>query len=281
MSEISDKGKIRGEIEALTLEKIEKISEQMKTCICKIYGESIGTGFFCKLFNNDEYIHVLMTNYHIISDEFLKNNKYFKISFNNGQIKDEIDINKIMKIYSSSNEKYDIMILKLKENNKYNYLELDPDLLTKNSEELYEDKSIYILHYPNEDNVSVSFGYGLKTLDEKYCKHLCDIKQSSSGSPILNLSTNKVIGIHKESIYNNKRNKTRNNKGILLKYPLIEMKNEIRMQIKINKEDINKKIYFLDNTKYHYYLNELDEADPKLYINEQICEYKKYFIPKE
>ena len=45
-----EEGKIKGGIEVMTLEKIEKISEQMKTCICKIYGKIIGTGFFVKYY---------------------------------------------------------------------------------------------------------------------------------------------------------------------------------------------------------------------------------------
>ena len=256
----------------------------MKTCICQIYGNIIGTGFFCKILYDNEYIPVLMTNYHIINDQFLQNNKNIKISINNKKIIEEININEIKIIYSSPINKYDIMILKLKENNKYNYLELDQDLYNENSEDLYEDKSIYILHYPNEDNVSVSFGYGIKNVkksdDEYYIKHLCYIKESSSGSPILNLSTNKVIGIHIESTLNSE-NSSKFNKGILLKFPLNEMKNEIKLKVKINKEDINKKIYFLDNTKEHKFLKELDNTKIELYINDQIDEYKKYFIPKK
>ena len=283
MFEFTEEEKIKGGIEAITLEKIEKISEQMKTCICQIYGNIIGTGFFCKILYDNEYIPVLMTNYHIINDQFLQNNKNIKISINNKKIIEEININEIKIIYSSPINKYDIMILKLKENNKYNYLELDPDLYNENSEDLYEDKSIYILHFPNEDNVSVSFGYGIKNVkksnDEYYIKHLCYIKESSSGSPILNLSTNKVIGIHIESTLNSENIKA--NKGILLKFPLNEMKNEIKLKVKINKEDINKKIYFLDNTKEHKFLKELDNTKIELYINDQIDEYKKYFIPKK
>ena len=41
------------------------------------------------------------------------------------------------------------MIIKLEdEKDKYNYLDLDEHLFDENSEDIYEDKSIYILHYP-------------------------------------------------------------------------------------------------------------------------------------
>ena len=140
------------------------------------------------------------------------------------------------------------MIIKIeKEKNIYNYLELDEQLFNNNSEKLYEDKSIYILHYPNNDITSVSFGYGLKKLDQYYIKHFCNTESCSSGGPILNLSTNKVIGIHKGCMKNQNRDKF--NIGTLLKYPLIDIKeiiNEIKMEVKIeNSWDINRDIYFL------------------------------------
>ena len=111
-------------------------------------------------------------------------------------------------------------------------------LFDEDSEEIYEDKSIYILHYQNSNKVHVSFGYGIQKLDEYYIKHLCNTEYCSSGSPILNLKTNKVIGIHsgfiiKESKYNI---------GILLKYPLNELieTNEIKNEIINNNELTNK-----------------------------------------
>ena len=92
MSEVKEK--IRGSTDIISLETIEKIYNQMKSkCICKVYGEMIGTGFFCKILDNKEYIPVLMTNYHVISREFIKNNNQLKISFNDEQIIDTLEIN--------------------------------------------------------------------------------------------------------------------------------------------------------------------------------------------
>ena len=293
MEGIINEGKMKGAIDAITLEKVEKITEQMKTCICMVYGELIGTGFFCKILYKNRYIPVLITNYHIISDEFIKNNKKIKISINNEKIFDIIKINENNKIYSSEENKYDIMIIKLdEEKNIYHYLELDEHIDAQNLENLYEDKSIYILHYPNGDKVSVSFGYGIMEIDKYYIKHLCNTEHCSSGSPILNLKTNKVIGIHSGFIFNQKE-ETKYNIGIFLKYPLKELNinNEIRMTIKIDESDINEKIYFIDNSDYteyknkvyhfHDYLKELNDSNTELYINDIKYKYKKYFRPKQ
>ena len=124
-----------------------------------------------------------MTNYHVIVD-----NKKINITINNEKILDTININENNKIYSSIRDEYDIMIIKLdKEKDTYHYLELDDNLFNDNSEDLYKEKSIYILHYPKDGNISVSYGYGIQKENEYYIKHFCNTNLSSSGSPILNL----------------------------------------------------------------------------------------------
>ena len=70
--------------------------------------------------------------------------------------------------------------------------------------------------------------------------------------------------------------------------------NEINISIEINEyDDINKEIYFLDNTDNNFWINgkklyhkhdnlkELNESNVELYINKKIMKYKKYFIPKK
>ena len=66
--------------------------------------------------------------------------------------------------------------------------------------------------------------------------------------------------------------------------------NQINMILKIDKEDISKKIYFLDNDSwveekkiyhdYHNNLSELNETNVELYINDKEKKFKKYFVPK-
>ena len=82
-------------------------------------------------------------------------------------------------------------------------------------------------------------------------------------------------------------------------------KNEIKLTIKIDKNDINKKIYFLDNTDgnivartelnekspfgldfieeehHHDFLKELNESNTELFINNKKYKYEKYFIPEK
>jgi surface protein len=129
----------------------------------------------------------------------------------------------------------------------------------------------------------VSYGKGIKfcNKDNNYdIEHRCNTLSGSSGGPILNLTTNKVIGIHKGAI--NKNSIAKFNIGTLLKFPLNEIKNninknniknEINMEVNINVEDTNNKIYFLNN------VSEINDSNTELYINNIKHEFKKYFEP--
>ena len=230
-----DEGEIKGSIDTITMGQTETILKQMKKSICKIYGQQIGTGFFCKLEYKGNTIPTLITNYHIIDDKFVESNKTLKIQLNNEKVTKMINLNKNKIIYSSRNQEYDIMIINLDKEDDISdidCLEIDDyllnHLLNHNSEIVYDDSSIYILHYPLGKEVSVSFGYGISREKGNNFDiiHKCKTVTCSSGSPILNLSTNKVIGIHKS--YINSLKKDSYNIGTFLKNPLIQMKTNIK-----------------------------------------------------
>ena len=173
------------------------------------------------------------------------------------------------------------------------------------------NENIYIIQYPRVENgrqkASVSIGIIKEELDDGedkeskyYISHLCYTESGSSGSPILRVSNNKIIGIHKGGYSGN------SNIGIYLSYPIKEflankniviknkeIKNEIYITLNIEKDDVDQEIYFLDNTDGAYNINdkevnsvhdnlkELNELNTELYINTIKEKYKKYFIPTE
>ena len=222
-----------------------------------------------------------MTNYHILDDTFIKERKKIEISMNDNDINEEILINEKDIIYLSPNNEYDIIIIKLKnEENYINYLQLDDKLFNKNSEKGYE--SIYILHYPNASFASVSYGKGIKTITDYDIEHKCNTLSGSSGGPILNLITNKVIGMHKGAI--KKKDDIKYNIGTLLKFSLNDLKNkkneniiknEINMEIDINNGDIDKEICFLNN------ISEMNKSNTELYINNIKYEFRNSFVPEK
>ena len=265
----------------VTIEGTTQILYQLKNCICKIENKNgKGTGFFCNIPYNNNKLKVLITNNHIINEEILANNKIIKVSINDDKEKKTIEL-KNRKVYS--NKIYDTTIIEInpKLDKISNFLELDENIFEENIE-LY-NRSIYILQYPkslNEQKAAVSYGI-INNIQEKYnIIHYCSTDNGSSGSPIMNLSNNKVIGIHKENV-----KKYNYNRGTLLKYPINEYlnnnnfikKNEINMTIEIAKDDINNDIYFInDHSSYsgftkdknlYYFDTTLNELNTELYIN--------------
>ena len=277
----------------ITIEGTTTILNQMKNCICKIKNEKgKGTGFFCYIPYNNDKLPVMITNYHLINENIINKNKVINVTLNDDEVDKSIIIDENRKIYA--NETYDTTIIEIRPSkDKINqFLELDSNIF-KQSPNLIKE-SIYIIQYPkflNEQKASVSYGI-LKNIQDYNLNHFCSTCPGSSGSPILNLSNNKVLGIHKEASIH-----FQYNIGTFLKYPIQDyiniiintIKNEIKIDLTIDKKNVNKNIYFLDNSDYtdektnkkhfHDYLSEINESIADLYINNEKLTFKKYFKP--
>ena len=196
----------------ISIEGTKKILEQMEKSVCKIYKTdgNKGTGFFCNIKYENKEIPVMMTNYHVIDDNYIKKNDKIEITFNDDKEKVTILLrNRI--IYT--NEEYDITIIEIKdEKDKIkNYMKIDEKYLKNN---IIYDKSIYVIQYPLGGKVGVSYGI-IKKINEYNIEHYCNTEEGSSGSPIINIINNEIIGIHKEGL-----KKRKINRGTLLKYPI-------------------------------------------------------------
>ena len=276
------------------------IYDQMNDSFYKIKGKDnkFGIGIFCKVILNNKTIFFLMTNFHLIDNNYIENNSGIKIKINN----ELINLKFGDKRFKYINKEYDLSIIEIKENKiiKLNYLEIDESLYDKESTNISNKDSIYIIHHNNSKQNEISVSYGII----RYINNLkftcsCNINASGTISPIFNLNNNKLIGIYINNSYQSKQFI----KGIFLKNVInefnelinlhkniFEVKNEINILIKVFKEDINRKIYFL-NKEYMKYkennlienndnnLEYLNELNTELYINEKLVKYKKYFKP--
>ena len=264
---MSEEKKIIDSVDPVGIEGTKKIINQLINCICKIkIKDGSGTGFFLKFNFGKKEIKVLMTNYHILNETDLEANKEINLLLNDEK---EVIILKIgikRKIYF--NKDYDITLIETKDDdNIKNYLELDEKLFKDNSEIIYLNKSIYILQYPNGKNACVSYGI-LSNLDKYNINHRCSTDKGSSGSPILNLESNKVIGIHlKDSNFNY-------NIGKLLKFPLKDFINK-KLITKIEKTSIKFKnieykiIKELGKGLFGKVYQALNKSDNKYYVIEE------------
>ena len=192
----------------ISYDSTKKILDQMAKNICKIYIEGKintdskrGTGFFTKISVEDKLVPVFITNYHVINREYLESKNEIEVEIYNEKSK----VIKIKDKVKYFNKDYDVTIIEIdeKKDGKYEYLELDDNILNNNKIKQYIGKSIYIIQYPSyQENQQLSVSYGIikSRFEEKQYDfiHYCSTEFGSSGSPILNIYNNKIIGIHKK-----------------------------------------------------------------------------------
>jgi hypothetical protein len=206
----------------VTLKKTETILDQITNCIFKIHtsDSSHGTGFFCLIYDEIEKkdIKVMITNNHVIGDDYINNNKTIKISLNNGKKIIDIKLDSSRKKYT--NKEYDVTIIEIKKDDNIkdnSFLQIDENIFQENPIDFFAKKSIYIIQYPDYIEASVSYGILKRIKENNELEHYCITNKGSSGSPIINLEKNKVLGVHKSSSV-----KSNFNLGIFLKNPINE-----------------------------------------------------------
>ena len=274
-------------IKPITKKCTKKISNQMENSfyIIKTEKGKLGIGCFSYIQIKKRKIPFLITSIDMINKE---DTKRIKVLINHSF--QYLELREAKYIIKECN----IILIQINEDIKYNinYLELDEKLFDNESEMFFMKGEIYIIHCKCKEDISVSYN---KVNNINYSKIIYNynINQGFKYSIIFNLAYNKIIGFH----YNNS-----DNKGILLnniikkfkniiKNYLYQKRNEIEILISIEKEDINRQIYFLSNKYYDINNNKyinchdkykiLNNSNTELYINEIKSEFNKYFIPKE
>ena len=251
MEDIKKEKYITSSPEPVTLKGTEKIIDQMNNSVCRIYNNGNGTGFFTKIPYKSKLLPVLITNNHVINQDDILNNKKISLYLNNDGITKTIKLDNNRMMYT--NEKLDVTIIEIKDNLNNKYLELDDEIinyfkLNKNEEEsdinnIYSTDSIYLINYPENKEVVVSYGQP-PDFSKSEIFHKCSTKEGSSGSPILLINNQKLIGIH----YGASKN-FEFNKGTLLLYSIIEF-----ATIKNNLLLINKEGKIIDNNENNNYI---------------------------
>ena len=297
MSEDKNEKLIKGYPSYITLDQTKTILKQLENGICKIFVDdgSKATGFFCNIKHNNKEMLALITNNHVLNEDNIKLNNIIKICYNNKNelIYKDIIINKDRIVYTS--KKYDTTIIEIKKEKDeiYNYLEVDKNIFQDNSNILYYNNTIYILHYPGNKIASVSYGILNKNEKLNYeIIHCCSTEKGSSGSPILSLNDMKVIGIHKAA------GNGKYNKGSFLKYPIEEyiskfyenkLKNEIICIYNKQEEEINLlhdysiNINVFDDKLKKSYIegkNNINEKNIDMYINDKKIKFNYKYKSK-
>ena len=153
----------------------------------------------------------------------------------------------------------------------------------------FEDEGIFatLNKIINEKHNEINTNYYNKEIQDLIDKLLIkDYKERYDIDKVFDLvlKYNKQFSLKKNS--NNLDDISKNILNNQINYFNSNKKNELIMTIKIGKSEINKDIYFLDNTDYtdekdikHYHdnLKELNEHNVELYVNDIKHKYEKFF----
>ena len=198
---IKEKG-IKNTPDSIPINILKTVIEQTEKSICRIIckDEGNGTGFFGSIPFPDKYnlLPVLITNNHVVDKDDLIEGNTINLTLNNDKIPFKIKIDNSRKVYT--NEKYDITFIEIKNTDGFDlntFLDLDDRVLKVKSNEELNKLSAYLIFYPSGKEVEYSTGIIKSISEDNNIEHTCSSKPGSSGSPILNLNNNKVIGVHK------------------------------------------------------------------------------------
>ena len=226
-----------------------------------------------------QLLPVLITNDHIVSNNDILNNNKIKFKLNSESF--EIILDETRKIYNYEN--YDITMIEIKKSDKLktnSFLEIDDQIFESGPRKEFKDKQIYLIHFAEGRDPVFSVGKIQGIDEDNYTiEHLCNSQPGSSGCPIIDFDSKKVIGIHKGS------SKEGNwNLGTLMKEPIekfYEEKGNLNENNinNLNKIEINQEIYNkvgnndIDEITMVYKYKELEiENDLKNKIEEELAE---------
>lgn len=224
------------ELKSIKGEDLENISK--KIFDIKI-GNSNGIGFFCKIpdpdiINNPNNIKVLLTCYHVIKIKEIDTIKYQFLN-----IEKEINLKeKERRIWYNEKEDYDYTCIEILEKDKIDEndcLNIDKNISLNNyTKDNLLNKVVYIFKAKE-----VSIG-NIKTIKEMNLIYNNDTKSGWSGSPVIRKDNNQVIAIHKNGIIKQNNTNFLANRGILIKYMLMDMDKE-KKEIQFNEKWKNEK----------------------------------------
>jgi hypothetical protein len=97
----------------VSIEKTKTILNQIQKSVCKIIlRNGKGTGFFCKVNYDNQRIPIMITNYHVINQDYINKRESIEISINDDKQTKSIKLNNDRITYLD--EEYDIAIIEIK-----------------------------------------------------------------------------------------------------------------------------------------------------------------------
>ena len=183
-----------------------------------------GTGFFCKLKipKSDDFLPVLITNTQVYTkdDFYIDKRVKFKIQ----ETPFILDVDDFRKSYIS--DTYEIAVLEVK---RYDGIDVDSFLEIESDDnfqqdKLYKNNNLGLVTFNKEDKIYEALKFTIKSINRNLYdfQYTCELNEEFKGYPIININSNKIVGIHKEI---DKINNVNN--GMLLNVPITDFFDEI------------------------------------------------------
>ena len=249
--------------EIFDIEEVTARTKDIKQNILKIeIANGYGTGFLCKIYVNDKPIPVLITCYHVINQEYIKDKDFLFFSFPNNNELIEKTLNLNIKRIIYQNEVLDVTFIEIKEEDGldiYSFLEMDNSISSNNPNMLHE--YCYLLHYPDgAESIKLTQGEIEQLIENYNLLTNSWTKLGSSGAPIINYKNNYVLGVHRSSY---KVGKEITGKGTILNYAAKKFSEEKSEEILM----LYKNLYCTSNTMDMIYIIPKNENNIKLFSN--------------
>ena len=246
----------------------EKTKDIKQNVLRIIKGDETGSGFLCKIYINDNPMPVLITCYHVLNEEYIKNFKFLYFTYlTDNEIKEKtLDLEIYRIIYQ--NEELDVTFIEIKEEDNldiYSFLEMDKSISVDNPKVLHE--KVYLLHFPKGvEKVKCSKGEIGDLMENINLLTNNWTEPGSSGSPIINYNKY-VIGIHNGSLEDVNE---KNGIGTLLNYAVKEFAEEKSEEIKKS----YKNLYSTSNTMDMIYFIPKNKNSIQLFCDKFVNKYK-------
>ena len=242
------------------------ILNQISKGICNIKNEcnKFGIGFLCNVKFDSNIYGLLITYNHILGENDITQGKSIKFSLHNDSLNFEIILDDFRFIYTNADS--DLTIIEIMEYdnlNKESFLEIDDNIFNNHLFSFFRHKSVYLLHYSEEEKEIIQTNGIIKSLESKnfLIQYNYDKSPNLLYGPIFDSKSYKIIAIH-AGISETEDFKL----GFLIKIP-----------IEIFKEHLEKKKLHLEELKAEKLRNELIEKEVKeknkLYKEEITIQY--------
>ena len=257
----------------ISKEQTIKILNQLNKNICKICkpNNHSATGFFCKIPVFNLILPVLITNSTILNKDDIKVNRIIKIALLEKEIENKKEIQIVINEprITFTDEQLGITIIEIipKVDGITDFLKVDNEVDEINLEE--KIKYLYILQNINGKLYFTSCEIKGKPINHNII-YSCNTSNGSSGSPLLNLNTGKVIGVHRGNIDNQKI-------GVLIKSIVDELnktynKNKSKLYLKEEEKEKGTEIKPLNNNEF--YAGDLENGKIAIYYSDGKLKYE-------